>query len=124
MSRTIQSAMFRGMARVIVVWAMVAASAGCGVEVGPAYPVGVYGAYPSDAFIATTSPFYYEGRATYWYGGSWYYRNGGGWGHYGSEPAALHQQRMQGVPRRRTYESPGGRGGGERSGGRSGGGRR
>jgi hypothetical protein len=123
MIRTIGTTVRRATARAVVLGAMIAASAGCGVEVGPEYPVGVYGDYPPDAFIATTEPFYYGGRANYWYGGRWNYRNGGGWGHYGGEPAGLHQQRMQGAPRQRTYESSGGRGAGH-SGGRSGGGHR
>jgi hypothetical protein len=111
--------MLREMACAVTLGAVVVVSAGCGVEVGPDYPVGAYGYYPSDGFIATTEPFYYEGRAAYWYGGRWNYRTGGGWGHYDREPSALYQRRMQGAPGRRTYESHGG--GRSAGGGRSGG---
>ena len=102
----------------------VTVTAGCDVQLEPAYPAGTYGDYPSDAFIATTDPWYFDGRASYWYGGRWYYRDGRAWGHYANEPAALRQRRLQGAPRRHLYEQPAGhtsaRGGGAR-GGRSGG---
>jgi hypothetical protein len=92
----------------------------CEVEGGPVYPAGYYDDYPPDSFIATTEPFYFEGHAAYWYGNRWYYRDGNHWGHYDREPAGLAQRRMQGGPRRRTYEARpagghyGGRGGGRR----------
>jgi uncharacterized membrane protein YgcG len=132
MSRITGTTWLRRAACAVVFGAMITAGAGCGVEVGPEYPVGFYRDYPPDAFIATTEPFYYNGRAAYWYGGRWNYRNGGGWDHYAREPAALYQQRMQGAPRARMYESSGGRdlghaggrSGGGSSGGRSGGGGR
>jgi hypothetical protein len=122
MNRASGTTMLRRMASALVFGATIGASAGCAVEVGARYP-GYYGYYPSAGFVATTEPFYYGGRANYWYGGRWNYRSGGGWGHYGAEPAALYQQRMQGAPRRSTYESSGGRSSGH-YGGRSGGGRR
>jgi hypothetical protein len=122
MNRSAWSTMLRMTASVTLLGSTLAGAAGCGVEVGPEYPGGDYGYYPSDGFIATTEPFYYEGRANYWYGGRWYYRNGGGWGHYGGEPGALYQRRMQSPQRRRTYEQYGGHAGRSGSpGGRSGG---
>jgi hypothetical protein len=93
---------------------------GCDLEVGPAYPGGVYLDYPPAAFIATTEPWYFEGRATYWYGNRWYYRNGGGWGYYNREPGALYHRRMLGPQGQYGYEPSGPRGRGW-SGGRGGG---
>ena len=94
------------MACALALGATVAATAGCGVEVGAEYPAGDYDDYPPDAYIATTEPVYFEGHAAYWYGGRWYYRDGGRWSHYDREPPALYQRRMQAPPARRTYEAP------------------
>jgi hypothetical protein len=112
----------RKMTGAMVVGAIVAAGAGCGVEVGIAHPTAYYADYPPDTYIATTEPFYYEGHASYWYGGRWYYRDGAHWSHYDREPAGLQQRRMQGAPQRHSYApSGGGRPASRSGGGRSGG---
>jgi hypothetical protein len=122
MSQPYAATVSRSVVYAAILFATIAACAGCAVGVGPGYAEGAYGYYPSDAFIATTNPFYYQGRANYWYGGRWNYRNGNTWGYYGSEPAALYNRRMQGSPVRQSYEPSGGRpSGGGHSGGRSGG---
>ncbi|HXN31059.1 MAG TPA: hypothetical protein VN894_04325 [Polyangiaceae bacterium] len=122
MSRATQT--LRSFACAVTVGATLAATAGCGVEMGAAYPGGYdYAEYPPDAYLATTEPVYFEGRASYWYGGRWYYRSGRGWNHYEREPPALYQRRMQAAPVRRTYEPYRGRPAGRPSGaprGRSG----
>lgn len=79
--------------------------AGCGVEVGPEYPVGYYD-YPPDGYIATTEPVYFEGRPAYWYGNRWYYRDGGRWSYYHSEPRELYGRRVPAAPPQRVYEAP------------------
>ncbi len=112
MSRSNLTRTLRNTVCTLALGAAAAATAGCGVEVGPAYPVGGYDEYPPDAYIATTEPVYYEGNASYWYGGRWYYRNGGRWNHYGREPAGLYESRMRAAPARRSYESRGGHSGG------------
>jgi hypothetical protein len=95
----------RRIASTMAVAGAIAATTGCGVEVGPGYPTGYYDdGYPSDAYIATTEPVYFEGRPTYWYGGRWNYRDGGRWNHYDREPVALGQRRVQSAPRQRMYE--------------------
>jgi hypothetical protein len=109
MSRASQNTMIRRVARALALGLTLASTAGCGVEVGAAYPGYDDGGYPPDAYIATTTPVYFEGHASYWYGGRWYYRDGNRWGHYDREPPGLYQRRMQGPPARRAYEAPRGR---------------
>ena len=113
MNRSSLTRMLRSMACAVTLGGSVVATGGCGVEVGPEYPVGGgYDDYPPDAYIATTEPVYFEGNASYWYGGRWYYRSGGRWNHYDREPAGLYQSRMRGAPGRHSYERgrSGGRG--------------
>ena len=123
MSLADRTKILRGVACAVALGAMTIATAGCGEGVVADYPSGYYADSPPDEYIATAEPVYYDGTPAYWYGGFWYYRGAGGrWSHYGREPGALYQHRMQSPPGRRVYERGGGRGGG-RSMGRGGGGR-
>src|SRR5450631_3654047 len=88
----------RSTACVIALGTTVAATAGCYLEEGAAYPVVVRNDCISDEYIATTEPVYFEGRAAYLCGGAWYYREGGRWSHYDREPPALHEHRMRPPP--------------------------
>jgi hypothetical protein len=105
MSGASRTRTFRRISCASAIAVTIVATAGCGVEVGAAYPGGYDDGYPPDAYIATTEPVYFEGHAAYWYGGRWYYRDGGRWNHYDREPPGLYQRRMQSPPRQRTYES-------------------
>ena len=104
MSRERETLVLRLVRVLLATSAMLAAVAGCGVQMGADYPAGYYDDYPPDAYIATTEPFYYEGHPTYWYGGRWYFRDGARWQRYDREPSALYQRRVQAAPMRRAYE--------------------
>ena len=108
MNRAIRIRALRRVACGVALGALLAISAGCELEAGPAYPVVVNDQCVSDEYIATTEPVYYEGRASYWCGGVWYYRDGGGrWGHYDREPPGLRGRHLE--PVRRNYEPSFGR---------------
>ena len=97
---------FRRIVSVVSLGAMLAATAGCGVELGVAYSSD---GYPPEAFIATAQPVYYEGRASYWYGNRWYYRDGNRWGYYRNEPRVLYQRRVRVPSRQHVVVAPQGR---------------